>query len=162
MAAGLFLHALARVDEDQGGIGRGGAGNHVPDEFPVPRCVDQHVLASFGPKPDLGRVDRDVLIALRLKCVGEIRQLERDTTAPGDGNQLLVLALEERARVEQEPSNQRGLSVVNVTYDDQSNWSIAPLPTAGCIRGSGAPGSHVPVPSELFERVLRLLVLSAA
>ena len=107
VSARLFLHALVRVDDDEGGVGGRGAGYHVLDEFPVPRCVDQHVLAAFGTKPDLGCVDRDVLIALRLKCIGEICQLERDTTAPSDGNQLLVLP----SRNEPVSSRSRPISV---------------------------------------------------
>src|SRR4030095_12632829 len=95
VSARLLLHALLRIYDEQGGVGGGGAGDHIPDELPVARCVDQYVLAALGTEPDLGRINRDVLIAFRMHRIGEIRQLERHTTTPGHGNELLVLPFEE-------------------------------------------------------------------
>ena len=45
VAAGVFLHAFVRVDEQQRRLGTGGAGDHVLEKLLVARRVDDHVLA---------------------------------------------------------------------------------------------------------------------
>ncbi len=45
VAARLIAHAFGRVDDQQGGIGLRGAGDHVAQEFGVAGRVDQHDVA---------------------------------------------------------------------------------------------------------------------
>ena len=103
--ARLFLHAFGRIDDDERRVGSRGAGHHVLHEFLVARGVDDHVLALGGAKPDLRRVDRDVLVALGLQAVHQIGELEGHTAALRDGHKLFVLAVGQRACVVEQPAD---------------------------------------------------------
>ena len=72
----------------------------------------------FVLKPDLRGVDRDVLVALGLQRVHQVRPLERHAAALGDFLQLLQLALRQRAGVVEQAADKRGLAVVHVADDD--------------------------------------------
>ena len=118
--AGLFLHAFGRVDEDERGIGAGGAGHHVLEELLVAGRVDDDVLALLGAKPDLRGVDRDVLVALGLQRVHQIGPLERHAAALRDVRELLELAVGQRAGVVEQTADERGFAVVHVPDDDET------------------------------------------
>src|SRR5436853_2052305 len=80
--------------------------------------IDDDVLALLGPKPDLGSVDGDVLIAFGLQSVHQVGPLEGNTAALGDLLKLLQLAIGQRARVIKEASHKSGLAVVHMADDD--------------------------------------------
>ncbi len=46
-----------------------GAADHVLDELPVARCVNQNVVAQRRREADMARVDRDTLVTLRLQRI---------------------------------------------------------------------------------------------
>ena len=75
--ARLLLHPVAAIDHEHRGVGLGGAGDHVLDELAVPRRVDQDVMALIGVEEDLGDVDGDALVALRLQRVQQKCPFER-------------------------------------------------------------------------------------
>ena len=118
VAARLFLHAFVGVNEQQGGLGVGRAGDHVLEKFLVARRVDDHVLALLAAEPDLRGVNGDVLVALGLQGVHEVGPLEGHAAPRGDGLQLLELAFRQRAGVVQKPADKCGFAVVHVADDD--------------------------------------------
>src|SRR5581483_9892232 len=118
VAAGLLLHAFGGVDEQQRGLGIGGAGDHVLEKFLVAGRVNDDVLAFLRLEPDLGGVDGDVLVALGLEGVHEVGPLKGNATALGDFLKLLELALGERASVVEQAADEGGFSVVDVADDD--------------------------------------------
>jgi hypothetical protein len=120
MAARLLLHALGRVDDDQRGVGTSRPRHHVLDELLVARRIDDDVLALCGAKPDLGRVDRDVLVALGLQRVHQVGEFEGHAAPLRDRDELLVFAFRERSGIVEEPADEGGLAVVDVPDDDQS------------------------------------------
>ena len=118
VAPRVLLHAFLGVDHQQRRLGLRGPGHHVLDELLVPRRVDDHVLPLLRMEPDLRGVDGDVLVALGLERVHQVRPLEGDAAALGDLLELLQLAFGQRARVVEQPAHQRGLAVVHVADDD--------------------------------------------
>ncbi len=91
--ARLLLHSLGGIDDDQRRIGTRRPGHHVLDELLVAWSVDNHVFPLRRSEPDLAGIDGDVLIALGLKRVHEVGELERDASALGDCHELFVFAL---------------------------------------------------------------------
>ena len=83
-----------------------------------PGRVDDDVLPFLRVKPNLRGVDRDVLVALGLQRVHQVRPLERHAAALGDFLQLLQFAFRQRAGVVQQAAHKRGLAVVHVADDD--------------------------------------------
>ena len=79
--AGLLPHALRPVDQQDRGVGRGGAGDHVLQELLVPGRVDDDVGPLGGLEEGLGRVDGDVLLPLLLQRVHQVGELERPPCA---------------------------------------------------------------------------------
>ncbi len=57
----LLAHAFVRRDDEDGRVRARRAGDHVLEEFLVPRRVDDDVLPLRRAKRNLRRVDRDVL-----------------------------------------------------------------------------------------------------
>ena len=76
MAPALFDYAQTRVDQDHRKICRGGTRHHVSRVLHVPRCVCDNEFAVWGGKISVGDVDRDPLLALGAKPVGEVRQID--------------------------------------------------------------------------------------
>ncbi len=118
VAAGVFLDSFAGIDQEQGGLGIGGTGDHVFQELLVARRVDDDVLAPGGVKPNLRRIDGDVLVALRLQRVHQVGPLEGDAAPAGNGLELLDFALGERTGVVEQPAHKSGFAVVHVADDD--------------------------------------------
>ena len=75
MAAGLFEHAFAGVDQQQRQVGGRGAGDHVARVLDVAGRVGDHELALRRREVAVGDVDRDPLLALGPQAVGEQRQV---------------------------------------------------------------------------------------
>ena len=76
VAAGLGQHALARIDQDDGGIRGGRAGDHVARILFVARTICDDELARLGREEAIGDVDRDALFALRSEPVDQQREIE--------------------------------------------------------------------------------------
>ena len=73
---GLHQHALARIDQNDGKIGAGGAGRHVARVLLVARRVGDDEGALGGRKEAIGDVDGDALLALGLQPVDQKREVE--------------------------------------------------------------------------------------
>jgi hypothetical protein len=114
VAAGLGEHALARVDQDDGDVGRGGGGDHVAGVLLVARRVGDDVLAGAGGEVAVGDVDGDALLALGLQAVGEQRQVDGGHAALAggllDGGQGVG---QDGLGVEQQAADQGALAVID-------------------------------------------------
>src|SRR5262249_21694290 len=93
-------------------------GDHVLDEFAMARGVDDDVVAPLGPEPDLGGVDGDALVALRLERIHEEGPLERHPAPRAHRLDGLELAFGQRAGLVEQPADQRRLSMVDMPGDD--------------------------------------------
>jgi hypothetical protein len=76
VAPRVFLDAFVGINKQQGGLGIGGAGDHVLEKLLVSRRIDDDILAFGRPEPDLGGVDGDVLIAFGLEGVHQVGPFE--------------------------------------------------------------------------------------
>jgi hypothetical protein len=76
MTARLDADAVPGVDEQDGGVGRRGAGRHVAGVLLVPRRVGENELPPRGREVPVGDVDRDALLPLGLEAVGEEREVD--------------------------------------------------------------------------------------
>ena len=73
--ARLLDQALARVDQDQREVGRGGAGDHVAGVLDVPGRVGDDEFALGRGEVAVGDIDRDALLPLGPQTVGEQREV---------------------------------------------------------------------------------------
>ena len=76
MPARLGQHALARVDQNDGEIGVGGAGRHVAGILLMARRVGDDEFALVGGEEAIGDVDGDALLPLRLQPVHQQREID--------------------------------------------------------------------------------------
>ena len=103
--AGLLDHAVAGVDEDDGQLGGGGAGDHVAGVLHVARGVGEDEAAGRGGEVAVGDVDGDALLALGAQAVGEQRQVGGVLAAvPADPLDGLQLVGEHRLGVVEQPA----------------------------------------------------------
>ena len=120
VAARLLDHALARVDEHDGDVGRRGAGDHVARVLDVARGVGELEAAPRGDEAAVGDVDRDPLLALGAQPVGEQREVDVAVAAALarllDG---LHLVDEHLLRVEEQAPDQGRLAVVDGAARDE-------------------------------------------
>ena len=73
MQAALLGQPVARVDQHDGQVGGGGAGDHVPGVLDVPRGVRDDELAARRGEVAVGHVDGDALLPLGAQAVGSSR-----------------------------------------------------------------------------------------
>ena len=88
----LSEHALARVDQDYGGVRRRGAGDHVARVLFVPWRVGDDELALVGGEETVGDIDGDALLALRGQAVDQQCEIYLAALGPD----LLGIRLERR------------------------------------------------------------------
>ena len=113
--ARVLTHTLVRVDHEQRGLRARGPGDHVLQELDVAGRVDQDVFASLSPEETPRRVDRDALRLLVLQGVEEEGVLERLAGTLARGLHVLDLPGRNRPRIGEESSDDRALSVIDVT-----------------------------------------------
>ncbi len=117
VAAGVLLHALGRIDHQQGGLRAGGAGDHVLQELDVAGSVEDQVVPQVALEEHPGGIDGDALGLLVLEGVEQERVLERLGVELALGPDLLELSLGERVGVGQQPADDRALAVVDMADD---------------------------------------------
>ena len=76
VAMGLRQQALARVDQQDGEIGVGGARHHVAGVLLVTGRVGDNEVAARRREVAIGDVDGDALLALGLKPVDQQREID--------------------------------------------------------------------------------------
>ena len=119
---GLLDDTLARVEQHDGDVGGGRAGDHVARVLDVTRRVGELEPAPLGHERPVGDVDRDALLALGAQAVGEEREVDV-AVAAALARLLDVLHLvdEDLLRVEEQPSDQRRLAVVDRPAGDEAD-----------------------------------------
>ena len=132
--AGLLDHALARVEEHDGDVGRRRAGDHVARVLDVARRVGELEAAGRRHERAVGDVDRDALLALRAEPVGEQREVHvAVATALARLLDVLELVGHHLLRVVQQPAEERRLSVVDRAARDEAEE----------LARGGGPGEEV-------------------
>ena len=106
--------AVPGVDEQDGDVGGRGAGRHVARVLLVAGRIGEDELAARGREVAVRDVDRDPLLALGAQAVGEEREVDRPRGAvPRRRFDRAHLILVHRARVVQQPPDERALPVVH-------------------------------------------------
>ena len=114
MALGLLDDAFACVDEDDGEVGGGGAGDHVPGVLDVTRRVRDDEFPLRRGKVAVGDVDSDALLPLGLQSVGEEGEVHVLIAAAARGFlHGLELILEDGFRIVKEPADEGGFAVID-------------------------------------------------
>ena len=118
--------SLARIDQDQRQVGRAGGRHHVARVLFVAGSIGDDEFAAFGAEVAIGDIDGDALLALGLQAVGEQREVDAFAAAPfvvalGRGD----LIFEGAARVDEQPSDQRGFAIVDAAGGDESKQTDA-------------------------------------
>ncbi len=133
MAAGLPLHAVARVDEHDSDVGMRGARRHVARVLFMPGAVDNDEAARIGVEIAPGDVDSDALLALGDETVDEQAEI-RVCAARGGAPRLLqrlALVVIEIGGIPQEAADQRRLAVVNRAASEQMQNAVELLRRLG-------------------------------
>ena len=121
MPTGLVADAFGRIDQQEGGVSSGGAGDHVAQELGVARRIDQHEIARWRAKADLAGVEGDALVALGLQRVEQERPFERHAAPRADRLETLELAVRKAAGLVQQPPDQGRLAVIDMPDDDDAH-----------------------------------------
>ena len=79
--------------------------------------INDNVLTLFSLEPNLRGVDGDVLIALGLQRIHQVRPFEGDTAPFGNLLKLLQFAFGQRAGVMEEAADKSGFTVVHMADD---------------------------------------------
>ena len=112
--AGLLDDAFARVEEDDGDVGRRRARDHVARVLDVSGRVRELEASPRRNEGAVGHVDRDPLLALCAETVGEQREVDV-AVAAALARRLDVLHLvdEDLLRVVEQAPDQRRFAVVD-------------------------------------------------
>src|SRR5205809_698859 len=111
----LRLHAFRAANDVHGRIRLGRAGNHVLDEVPVARGVDDREVVLVRVKALVRDVDRQAALPLLLHLVHDEGELERGLAhLLGEFLQVLEFVGVDVRRVVQDPADGRRLPVVDV------------------------------------------------
>src|SRR5882672_3672404 len=117
----LLEQPFRYIGEQEQRIGIARAGGHVARVLLVPRGIGDDELAPRRREVAVRHVDGDALLALGLQAVGEERQVELRRAAsqrrPLHGRELVLL---DRARVVQQPPDERALAVVDAAGGGES------------------------------------------
>ena len=122
MPARLRGQALARIKQDDGNIRRGSAGRHVAGILLVARRIGDDERAAPGRKVPVGDVDGDALLALGGKSVDQQGEIDLVAAAAVAGrilDQICQFVVAQALRIVEQPAEQRRLSVVDRTGDDE-------------------------------------------
>ena len=118
VAAGVFLNAVGSVDNQQSGLGAGGAGDHVFEEFNVAGSVDYDITSGLGLEKAPGSIDGNTLSlfvfqSVQKKCV--FKGLGVTAAVFADSFKLSV---GKGAGIRQKAAYNGAFAVVNVTDCD--------------------------------------------
>ena len=114
----VLLDPFARVEHQERRFGARRSRDHVLEELDVSRRVQNEVPPLGRAEEHARRVDRDSLRALVLQRVEQKRILERLRRAGAEILDLFEAALRQRARIGEQPADDRALAVVDVPHDD--------------------------------------------
>ena len=141
VAAGLFDDAVAGVDQEQGEVGGGCAGDHVAGVLHVAGGVGEDEFAPGGLEVAVGDIDGDALLALGAEAVG--KQGEVDVVHAARAARALDrfhLVDECLAGVEEQAADQGALAVVDGAGggEPEDGWRGSPgVALGGDFSGGG-------------------------
>ena len=141
MPLGLHQHALARIDQDDGELGVGGAGRHVAGILLVAGRIGDDEGAARRGEEAIGDVDGDALLALGLQAVDQQREV--DLLAGGAVAHRVLgqrgkLVLEDLLGVVQQPADQGRLAVVHRSAGDEAQQIVVGI----LLRAAGDADIH--------------------
>jgi hypothetical protein len=114
MPPGLWQQPFAGIHQEHCHIGVARTSDHVAGVLLVPRTVGDNELAPRGIEVPVGDVDRDALLALGDKAVGQQRQIGLTLAASlGNCGNSSDLIFKDRSRIPQKPANQGALAVID-------------------------------------------------
>src|SRR3989475_548944 len=117
---GLSLHAFRRPDDEDRGVRLGRAGDHVLDEVPVARGVDDREVVLVLVKALVRDVDRQAALPLLLDLVHDERELERGLAhLLGELLEVLEFVRVDIPGVIEDPADGRRLPVVDVADEQE-------------------------------------------
>ncbi len=126
--AGLGLHAVAGIDQDDRQIAGRGAGGHVAGVLLVARGVGDDELALGGGEVAVRDIDGDALLTLGLQAIDQQRQVDflaggaRLLRIAGDG---LEVVLVDHLRIVQQAPDQGALAVIHVAAGEETQQFFA-------------------------------------
>ena len=128
VAAGLRQHAFARIHQQNGQAGAGGAGRHIARILLVAGRIGHDELAARGGEVAVGDVDGDALLALDAEAVGDQGEIyaagggsaRRDRA---DGGHLILV---DSMGIVQEAPDERGFAIVDAA-GGQKTEQLAPV-----------------------------------
>src|SRR5881296_1646812 len=116
----LRLDALRPADDEDRGVRLGRARDHVLDEVPVARGVDDREVVLVRVKALVRHVDRQAALALLLDLVHDERELERGLAhLLGEFLEILEFVRVDVPGVVEDPANGRRLPVVDVADEHE-------------------------------------------
>src|SRR5881398_682459 len=116
----LRLDALCGADDEDRGVRLGRARDHVLDEVPVARGVDDREVVLVRVKALVRDVDRQAALALLLDLVHDERELERGLAhLLGELLEILEFVRVDVPGVVEDPANGRRLPVVDVADEHE-------------------------------------------
>ena len=127
MPAGLGQHTLARVDQDHGDVGGGGAGDHVAGVLLVAGSVGDDELALLGGEETIGHVDGDALFALGGQAVhqqGEVQFATLGAVLLRVALQGAELVFQQRLGFIEQAADQRAFAVVDTAAGDETQQGL--------------------------------------
>ena len=114
VAAGLFDHALAGIDQDDREVRGRGTGHHVAGVLDVPRRVGDDEFPLRGREIAVGDIDGDPLLALGFEAVGQQGEIDvLIATLLRRGLHRFELVFENVLRVIEQAPDQGALAVVD-------------------------------------------------
>ena len=127
VAPRLGQYALARVDQDDGQVGGGGAGDHVAGILFMAGRIGDDELALLGGEEAIGDVDGDALFALGGEAIdqqGEVDLAALRADALAIGLQRFELILEDHLRIIEQSPDQGGLAVIDAAAGDEAQHGL--------------------------------------
>ena len=123
VALGLLQHALARINQNDGEVGRRCAGRHVARVLLMAGGIGDNELALVGREEAVGDVNRDALFALGLQPVeqkGKVHLLALRAVLDAVLLERGELVLEQQLGVKKQPADQRRLAIIDRTAGDEA------------------------------------------
>ncbi len=127
MAPRLRQHATAGIDQEDGEIGSGRAGDHVARVLLMARSIGDDELALVGREEAVGDVDGDALLALGGQAVHQQREVERLALRAdpfGIALQRGQLIVEDHLAVVEQPPDQGRLAIVDRAAGDEAQQAF--------------------------------------
>ncbi len=127
VAACLREHTLARIDQDHGKVGGGGAGDHVAGVLLVAGGIGDDELALLGREKAVGDVDGDALFALGGESIDQQREVDflpLRADALGIVLQRGKLILEDHLGIVEQPADQRRLAIIDAAAGDEAQHRL--------------------------------------